>query len=140
VMHNLNQMEIPTLFDALPSGSFSYHATKDEMRQAVRAALNTHMERLPKLPEAIISKPQPSATGIQFPAAPKPIINAPSQRKLVVVPILDAKGWSVLDWANEAEVAYHTANDYLQGTTNPYRSSRLKLAKALGLKVEQLPG
>jgi lambda repressor-like predicted transcriptional regulator len=63
----------------------------------------------------------------------------PNQRKVYVLPILETKGWSILDWANEAEVAYHTAADYLDGKTRPYRSSRLKMAKALGVTVQQLP-
>jgi lambda repressor-like predicted transcriptional regulator len=75
-------------------------------------------------------------------AAPIPQ-SAPAEpvqsRRAFVEPILAAKGWSILDWANEADVAYHTAADYLAGTTKPYRSSRVKLAKALGVSVQQLP-
>jgi len=53
--------------------------------------------------------------------------------------ILARKGWSVHDWANEAKVDFHTANNYLRGKTNPYPASRLKLARALGVDVERLP-
>jgi DNA-binding XRE family transcriptional regulator len=60
-------------------------------------------------------------------------------RKESVQKLLDEKGWSILDWANEAGVSHATAMDYLQGKTTPYRSTRLKLAKALGVPVEQLP-
>lgn len=60
-------------------------------------------------------------------------------RRAFVEPLLDEKGWSILDWANEAEVAYHTAADYLAGSTKTYRSSRLKLAKALSVSIQQLP-
>ena len=49
------------------------------------------------------------------------------------------KGWSILDWANEARVDYHTADDYLKGQSNPYQSTRRKLADALGVPVEELP-
>ncbi len=62
-----------------------------------------------------------------------------TQRKAVVEPILETKGWSVLDWATQSDVAYHTAADYLAGKTHPYRSSRAKMAKSLGLSVQQLP-
>jgi lambda repressor-like predicted transcriptional regulator len=62
----------------------------------------------------------------------------PSRREFVTL-LLDAKGWSILEWALEAKVAPATANDYLDNKTKPYRSTRLKLAKALGLPVEQLP-
>lgn len=36
-----------------------------------------------------------------------------SDRKTFVIPLLEAKGWSILDWANEAGVAHATAHDYL---------------------------
>ena len=60
-------------------------------------------------------------------------------RRGFVIPLLDAKGWSILEWAVEAGVDSATANDYLDNKTRPYRSTRLKLAKALGVPVEQLP-
>jgi lambda repressor-like predicted transcriptional regulator len=63
----------------------------------------------------------------------------PTARKAFVEAILTEKGWSILDWANEAQVAYHTAADYLAGTKNPYRSTRVKLAKALGVPPNNLP-
>ena len=60
-------------------------------------------------------------------------------RQAFVTPLLEAKGWSILDWATEAEVSHATAIDYLQGKRTPYRSTRLKLAKALNVSVDQLP-
>jgi hypothetical protein len=71
-------------------------------------------------------------------ATPKPKKGKISRRDFVA-PLLDAKGWSPLDWALEAIVAPATVNDYLDEKTNPYRSTRLKLAKALGVAVAQLP-
>jgi hypothetical protein len=62
-----------------------------------------------------------------------------SPRRDFVQPILETKGWSIEDWAIESKVAYHTAADYLSGRTNPYASSRVKLAKSLGVPVQQLP-
>jgi lambda repressor-like predicted transcriptional regulator len=63
-----------------------------------------------------------------------------SGRKDFVIPLLEAKGWSILDWANEAGVAHATAHDYLDGKTKKsYASTRLKLAKALGVPVDKLP-
>jgi len=62
-----------------------------------------------------------------------------NSRKDFVIPILEQKGWSILDWAGESGLDFHTANDYLKGTTKPYRSTRVKLAKALGVDVEVLP-
>jgi lambda repressor-like predicted transcriptional regulator len=61
------------------------------------------------------------------------------QRKAFVMPILEKKGWSVHDWAREAKVDFHTANDYLNGKTTPYRHTRKKLADALGTEVGKLP-
>jgi transcriptional regulator with XRE-family HTH domain len=60
-------------------------------------------------------------------------------RKASVLPILERHGWSILDWANESGVAYHTASDYLGGSTNPYRSTRMKLAQGLGIDLTSLP-
>lgn len=62
-----------------------------------------------------------------------------SDRKAFVLRILDKKGWSILDWANESGVDFHTANDYVNGKTNPYRSTRKKLADSLGINVDDLP-
>lgn len=62
-----------------------------------------------------------------------------SAREGFVMPILKKKGWSILDWANESKVDYHTAQGYLKGQTNPYLSTRRKLADALGVPVEELP-
>jgi hypothetical protein len=60
-------------------------------------------------------------------------------RREFVTPLLDAKGWSILDWANEANVSHATALDYLANKTKAYRSTRVKLAKALDVPIEQLP-
>jgi len=60
-------------------------------------------------------------------------------RKAVVLPILEERGWSVLDWATNSGVDFHTANDYLKGRTKPYRSTRKKLAESLNLDAHQLP-
>ncbi|MGI9069911.1 MAG: hypothetical protein ACR2JB_00940 [Bryobacteraceae bacterium] len=60
-------------------------------------------------------------------------------RQAFILPLLENKGWSVFDWANESEVAHATAMDFLDGKTKVYSSTRAKLAKALGIPVEQLP-
>ena len=62
-----------------------------------------------------------------------------NKRESLVCPILDKKGWSIEDWANESGVDFHTANNYLKSKTNPYRSTRKKLADSLGIGVEELP-
>jgi len=60
-------------------------------------------------------------------------------RKAFISPLLLEKGWSILQWALEAEVAYNTVADYLSGKKNPYASTRVKLAKALGISANLLP-
>lgn len=94
------------------------------------AAIQLETER--KLAE--IRKGDGTASVPQSPAA-EPV---PSRRAFVE-PILAAKGWSILDWANEANVSYHAATDYLSGTRRSYSSTRAKLAKALGVSVQHLP-
>jgi hypothetical protein len=64
---------------------------------------------------------------------------ASNARESFLRPILDEKGFSVHDWARTAGVDFHTANDYLYGRTRPYKSTRKKLADAIGLGVEKLP-
>ena len=71
---------------------------------------------------------------------PQPESSGPgSVREAFVMPILTAKGWSIYDWATNAGVDFHTANDYLKGQTKPYPSTRKKLADSLGVDVGVLP-
>ncbi len=60
-------------------------------------------------------------------------------RRAFVEPKLNAKGWSILEWANNSDVDYHTADSYLKGITKSYRSTRKKLADSLGVTVDELP-
>jgi hypothetical protein len=64
---------------------------------------------------------------------------ASNKREAFLRRLLNGKGFSVHDWANEARVDFHTANNYLKGKTNPFQSTRKKLADALGIRVEKLP-
>jgi hypothetical protein len=59
-------------------------------------------------------------------------------RTAFIEPILTRKGWSDLDLAHEADVDYKTVRNFLDGAA-AYRSTRLKLARALVVPVEQLP-
>lgn len=65
--------------------------------------------------------------------------DAQNPRQAFVIPLLERRGWSILDWASEANVSYATAQDYLADKTKPFPNTRLKLAKALGITVQQLP-
>jgi hypothetical protein len=70
----------------------------------------------------------------------RPAVMSPAKlRQAFVERILTEKGWSILDWADNSGVDFHTANDYLKGTTKPYRSTRKKLADSLGVAVADLP-
>jgi lambda repressor-like predicted transcriptional regulator len=60
---------------------------------------------------------------------------ASNPRRAFVLPLLEQKGWSILDWANEANVSHATAQDYLDNKTKPYPSTRKKLANALGINT-----
>lgn len=62
-----------------------------------------------------------------------------SERESFVLPILDKKGWSILDWAHNSGVDFNTASNYLKGKTKPYKSTRAKLANSLGVEVLKLP-
>jgi hypothetical protein len=62
-----------------------------------------------------------------------------SRRKAFVQPLLDAKGWSVTQWAEQAKVSRHTANSYLEGKRKTYHSSMKDLADALGVSFQEFP-
>jgi hypothetical protein len=59
-------------------------------------------------------------------------------REVFVRPLLEARGWSVLDWALQSSVAWKTADNYLRGAQS-YASTRKKLAASLGIDVNELP-
>jgi len=82
---------------------------------------------------------EPEAQSATEDGASEPDDRQQGARADFVMPILASKGWSVLDWANECGVDFHTANDFLKDKTNPYRSTRKKLAEGLGVVVEELP-
>lgn len=83
-----------------------------------------------------------SALAVAIPAPPRPDVRTQepaSHKESLIRGILERKGWSLFDLAQEARVDPHTVNDYLKGKTTPYRSTRKKLADALGLPIEDLP-
>jgi|SRR5208337_678412 len=92
------------------------------------------------LQKASVHFRKPDGAAAIVPVTPPAAMPSPKvSRESFVKAILDAKGWSVLDWANESGVASATAHDYLAKKTKPYRSTRLKLAKSLGVSIQQLP-
>jgi hypothetical protein len=133
--------------------SLSHHGlTLSQMREAMRTVLGSAIEdeiknRVVDAAKAEIKARLVESTQRVLAAAPEPIPKVKQvepkdlakKRKQYIEPILTDKGWSILDWANEANVAYHTAADYLTGSKNPYRSTRVKLARALGVTANQLP-
>ncbi|HKW35535.1 MAG TPA: helix-turn-helix transcriptional regulator [Candidatus Acidoferrum sp.] len=60
-------------------------------------------------------------------------------RKTVLMTLLAKKDFSVHDWAKEAGVDWHTADNYLNGRAKPYQSTIGKLARALGVGAEDMP-
>jgi lambda repressor-like predicted transcriptional regulator len=61
------------------------------------------------------------------------------KRKAFVQPLLDAKGWSLAQWAEKAKVSRHTANSYMEGKRKTYHSSMKDLAEALGVSFQEFP-
>jgi len=68
-----------------------------------------------------------------------PIEGTRHKREAFVRPRLESMGWSILDWAKNSGVDFHTANDYFKGETKPYPSTRKKLADSLGITAKDLP-
>lgn len=147
VLHAVAEVETGSIFKRLDHHGVTMSEMRDTVDEALRQSAQEYLQTSAapqqiteaeskrklsgKLADTVPHAPAPEPPKTQ--AAPKP------SRKEVVIPLLEAKGWSVLDWANEAGVAYHTASDYLSGSKNPFRSTRVKLAKALGISVNQLP-
>jgi lambda repressor-like predicted transcriptional regulator len=133
-------------------GDLTYHLDEETMtsvvREALKAQIDAHLRRreyqvdgpLPSPPQGLIEAPK-QAGMVSVPEAQQHVKarDVAKDRRTFVEAILLEKGWSILDWANEATVAYHTAADYLLGKRTPYRSTLLKLAKALGVPPNQLP-
>lgn len=84
-------------------------------------------------------RPDGSAVLISHSERAKVQPRSETTREAVISKLLAERGWSIFDWANEAGVAHATAIDYFRGKTKPYRSTRLKLAKALGIPVDKMP-
>jgi len=68
-----------------------------------------------------------------------PIESTRNKREAFIRPRLESMGWSILDWAKNSGVDFHTANDYFKGETKPYPSTRKKLADSLGISAKDLP-
>jgi hypothetical protein len=105
-----------------------------------RSAQPTQTPPNPYFPD-LWSRPseQNSATSTQS-VESKSTNSAPSNtREVFFRPILDKKGFSIHDWAKQASVDFHTANNYLKGKTKPYPATIKKLADALGIEVAKLP-
>jgi hypothetical protein len=62
-----------------------------------------------------------------------------ARRMRILEPILTKRGLSQNGWAVQAEVKWHTANDYLTGKTNPTKDTRKRLASVLGMEPTDLP-
>jgi hypothetical protein len=67
------------------------------------------------------------------------IASSTNERESRIRPLLDTKGWSTHDWAVQSGLDFHTASDYLKGKKNSYPSTRIKLARSLGIDVADLP-
>jgi hypothetical protein len=122
---------------ALPVGQ-RYIQLRAEIRDVVNAELRV-LEAEGKLArraddevDSTRAKPANCATGGGTQA------QTPNRAEFIL-PMLREKGWSILEWASNSDVDFHTANDYLKGATNPYASTRKKLADGLDIDVKNLP-
>jgi lambda repressor-like predicted transcriptional regulator len=114
--------------------TLDYHGlTRDDMISAIReGAMEAARSRLESM------KQQQKEPKLGTKTVTEPEALTAKARQSLVDPMLANKGWSLLDWANEAEVAYNTVAGYLAGKKT-YPSTKVKLAKALGLEANQLP-
>jgi len=124
---------------ALPSLSNDQEAEgiSDLLRRTIRNIVRLSPEKN-SLTKAPILSSESGTSGMHASSSvrdTKPM----NERRSLVLPILTRKGWSILDWAKYSDVDFHTANNYLKGRTNPYKSTRKKLANALGIDVNKFP-
>jgi len=103
------------------------------MAESLADALRKASMHFVKPDGSLVLTPQPTSTPVpQEQAETNP-------RRAFVMPLLEKRGWSILDWANEARVDHATAVNYLDSKRKQYRSTRLKLANALKVSADQLP-
>jgi lambda repressor-like predicted transcriptional regulator len=102
-------------------------------------------ELVPKGWEGFLGQPEPGTDKRPATAAPSPPEDPEAlrqrlakARKAFVEPILRQKGWSLLDFSGKAIVDYKTITHFLEGGKS-YNDTRLKIANALGISVDQLP-
>jgi hypothetical protein len=113
------------------------HAIKDYH------AAKRHSERM----EAIYGRPADLPMAPQPPTDPKSEHKAPASghlalgaaRRAVVMPILNAKGWSRGKWGTKAGVGKNSVYEYLAGKRRLSSPNRKAMAEVLRLKPEELP-
>jgi lambda repressor-like predicted transcriptional regulator len=120
---------IATVTHWYESGWIAARSLEDALRQVGRVLVREDGNPVIQSPLQASSFPSPA------PDMPK---DAQTRRQFIL-PLLEQRGWSILDWANEAQVSHSTAQDYLENRRNPYRSTRLKLAKSLGVSIQLFP-
>lgn len=94
------------------------------------------------VPGTLPPKPLPPESEIAIALPPSDVQDKASSahdRESRIRPLLERKGWSTNDWAVQSGVDFHTVSDYLKGDTDPYPSTRAKMAKSLGIDVTELP-
>jgi hypothetical protein len=140
VMDNVEQLEQPTMFDVMSQTRLTYHATKTQMRHAVRSALTDYAKAYPKTKATVVTL---------SPQIVPPKISPTDQctledtrkkaRESFVLPVLQEKGMSPSKWATRAGVDPSVVYDYLSGHSTPRPDSRKALAEAIDVKIADLP-
>jgi hypothetical protein len=110
-----------------------FHWVRDDLRRLL-AEFPT-----PASP-ATSSKPRPNrSSGKDTVPGVTTTDNVGADRRAVLGPILQQKGYSRSKWAAAAGVDPSVVYDYLKGISNPNPESRKALAEAIGLSVDALP-
>jgi lambda repressor-like predicted transcriptional regulator len=134
-----------TTLEVVGKQIYNYNSLRPAYEKRIYEVVSDHVQRESRLPLGLSTRivftpvAQPRSPSLGIPALKVPYSDPIAEkRRALIQPILDAKGWSIYDWAQSASVSHHTANSYLNNLRKTYPYNRAKLAKALGLINQQL--
>jgi ribosome-binding protein aMBF1 (putative translation factor) len=112
---------------------------KEEITDEFEAGALTLKKREVRARQAGRTFPKPK--GVSSPARKfSTAVNAlASNRQSIVMPILEGKGWSQVQFAQHARVDYNTVRAFLKGEGKPHASTRKQMADALGIPLAKFP-
>ena len=118
------------------NGSILWEVQQELEKTAQWRRFENILLKLAKEPEG---KKQPEFSHAQKNVESQITELAGNKRQSFVLAILENKGWSIHQLAIEAQLDSHTVSDFLKGKAKPNRSTRKRLADALGIAVNELP-